>query len=424
MLLVRKSYISLLCTLALIPAALYYKYAIDAVLYIKTAKHDVFRPVLSEQLYPIRDARPACDFFLSIEKFRDPTCPRHIPLAAEVAKHGGCVPPSARTGCPPSTILLAHTWVQSLDGSSRPRLELLLRAWLKTQDLRRSRFYLWTTGGRVSDNKTAFVPDWLHRFAPYVTLRQFDYDHEAQATPLALSRHFAAWETINATTHGLPGLQSDLIRNILVHNYGGLWLDTDAVPLRDLWDITQGLGLHFIPKFRGRHANGHVLFAPCPRSPLSRRRLEAISMYPWNITESWPRASTTGLKHWIWNDAISEHVRASQSIKYNLTHQMEAIDGRALSAGAWNDIEFAFPMQWFDPLWTYGGPKNTTEFRRRMVCSGAYIWHRLTKHAYRDSTANFGAGSGCDALWDEIFSDEIDVLSVQARVLTGSERCD
>jgi hypothetical protein len=358
----------------------------------------------------------ACAFFYGGDKFKGPSNGRHLDFAANASRDGGCVPLLAQRGCQPEPVLITHTWIWSIDGPT-PQLLLLLRAWMITQDLRRSRFYMWATA------MTSIHPEWLEQFSPYVTLRMFDYDHETRGTPLSLSKHFSSWDVFNATTYASKAVQSDVIRNVILYNYGGLWLDNDAVPLRDLWPISAGLGLHFVPKFAGRHVNNHVMFSPCPRSPLLRRRLQALLLFPRNYPDAWPRDSNSKQRSWAWNDALSEHVRDWQALAYNVTQPMQFVDPSTLAKDAWNDLEFAFPMQWFDPLWVSGKPYNTSSFRRRMVCSGAYVWHRLTKHQYNSSGSTWGPQSGCDDLWDEILSDTADIRSLDARVLTGAETC-
>jgi Glycosyltransferase sugar-binding region containing DXD motif len=250
---------------------------------------------------------------------------------------------------------------------------------------------------------------------------------------LFLSRHFINWTRFDSRTSKLIALQSDVIRNILLFNYGGLWLDTDAVPLRDLWDITAGVGLQFIPKFERGIANGHVMHALCPKSPLARRRLESMMLFPIDHPNSWPRRSTAFGNDWVFNDALSEQVRASQALKYNLPLNAEDIDFERVPAGAWLDLEVPFPIAWFDNWWACHGlmraRNNGTDFLRKTACNGAYIYHRLTKHIKGDPET-WGPNSGGDQFWDEIYGGPAhDYKAVQSAwslepvVLTGGASC-
>lgn len=83
-----------------------------------------------------------------------------------------------------------------------------------------------------------------------------------------------------------------------------MWIDADAVPLRDMWDITAGLDLHFSPKFRNAHFNNHVLYVPCPGTALTKRRLQLATMFPYDYPDAWPRNPVTGLHGWVYNDAL------------------------------------------------------------------------------------------------------------------------
>lgn len=362
----------------------------------------------------------ACTYFFGYRKWTERG--RMNAYAAEATQLGGCVPHQYRF-CTRTRLVMTHTWANKIDFNDETRtrkLMLFLYAWVITQDLSRSRFALWT-----DVNISATVPAWLASLSPHVGLEHFDYDREAASTPLALSRHFASWERLEHSTHGEFAAQSDIVRNILLHNYGGIWLDGDSVPLRDLWNITAGIGIQFMPKFEGSHANGHVMYAPCPHTPLSRRRLQLMAMFPWEHPEAWPRDSPTGQRTWPYNDALSEQVRAAQALEYNISNHAEEIDPRQLSdQRAWYDVEFGYPIAWFDPWWVQPSSTkiNSREFARQTICGGALVWHRLNKHV-KGSLTEFGPVSGCDELWAEILGMK-DKWTEQPRRLTGGVTCE
>jgi hypothetical protein len=313
------------------------------------------------------------------------------------------------------------------------RLSVLLRAWMLTQDLRRSRFALWTSDFMASKRHNgSAVPAWMEQFAPYISVRLFNYTDEVSKTPLSLSRHFASWDIFKTVMQDYIPLQSDLVRNVLLYNYGGLWLDSDSVPLRDLWNITAGLGLQFMPKFHNFISNNHIIYVACPHSPLSRRRLENIALFPLAHPQAWPREPSAGGTGWIFNDALSESVRAGQALEYNLSRDAEEVDVRHLPIHAWADVEFPFPITWFDNWWPCNRmtERNNSDFLRMTACNGTYIWHRLNKHI-KSHPREFGPFSGADEFWNEIYGsktkhDYKEIRSnwpVEPIVLTGGVNC-
>lgn len=392
----------------------------------------------------------SCDYFFGADKWLGGKDVCNISLAlkhsADAAAQGGCLPASAsRDGCPlRPRMLVTHTWFETFDfddESAMRKASLLIRAWMLTQDLRRSRLVIWasrivlpTSGGGGG------TPQWFTQFAPYATIRVFDYDAEVASTPLALSQHFSTWArfTNNRTHEQQPlALQSDVVRNVLLHNHGGLYVDTDAVPLRDLWDLTAGLGLNWIPKFFNFIANSHLMYVRCPRSALARRRLEHMTLFVPGQPSAWPKnASVETGDAWVYNDALSDHVRASQALRFNLTEDAQEIRAyRALPASAWEDLEVPLPITWFDSWWACHGPppyNETSDFFRRTACEGVYVWHRLTKHR-EDDEFELGKHSGATEFWREIYEGDTGYDykrirltpwgDVRPRVLTGGLNC-
>jgi hypothetical protein len=262
-----------------------------------------------------RALSPACDFFFGAGKFDDAcnaTAARAA--AARATAEGRCLPPDAYR----PTELLFHMWSVGLpwDDADAMRWALLpLKAWALTQNLRRSRLILWTSAADVaafnsSRNGTAL----LAPLAPHVRLEVFDYAAQIEGTPLALSAHFRNWSALEeGMSSGKVGL-SDVVRGVLLHNHGGVWLDGDASPLCDLWNITVGVGAQLMPKWDGGggFSNSHILCVARPRSALARRRLTHLAMFPLAHRAAWPRQPQTRRVDWVFNDAAPEHmVRAA-----------------------------------------------------------------------------------------------------------------
>ncbi len=93
---------------------------------------------------------------------------------------------------------------------------------------------------------------------------------------------------------------SDGVRGVLLHNLDGVWLDGDAVPLCDLWNITVGVGAQLMPKWNGGggFSNSHIMYVTRPRSALARRRLTHLAMFPLAHRAAWPRQPQTRRADW------------------------------------------------------------------------------------------------------------------------------
>jgi hypothetical protein len=379
----------------------------------------------------------ACAYFFSGQKFDKRECniSQAVRYSAAAALAGGCVPKMAiNADCRPPSVLLTHTWVHTInlnDTGLMQRISLMLRAWMMTQDLDRSHLIFWHSDWLPKTNDSATpLPIWLEQFKPHVEFRRFDYSEMIQSTPLTLSRHFDVWERFENITKHARALQSDVFRHLILYKYGGLWLDSDAVPLRDMWNITVGVGLQFVPRFTGWISNGHVLYVRCHRSSLARRRLETITAFPYDHPKSWPRHPPSGAAIWVFNDGISEHVRASQALAYSVSRSAESFDPVRVADLDWEDLEVSFPIGWFDPWWVCPAltKRNNTDFLNTVACDGTFIWHHLTSY-YKDRHT-FGNYSGAKQFWDEIFEgqrhDHTFVKHswpVEPRVLRGGVDC-
>lgn len=204
----------------------------------------------------------------------------------------------------------------------------------------------------MAGSETLEPPARFREYYPYVTLHIFNYTCEIVGTPLQQSRHFDSWDKLLGASIDV-GVLSDIVRNLLLHNYGGIWLDNDAVPLRDLWNITAVLGLQMVPKFHGSFTNGHFLYIRCPRSALARRRLEHLVLFPCKYQDAWPRTPLTGNMLRVYNDALPEHILAVQAARYNISKE---IDGDLTSISllpviVYDDLQVPMTVVWFDPWW-------------------------------------------------------------------------
>jgi hypothetical protein len=136
-----------------------------------------------------------------------------------------------KSGCPvypiPKGGLLFH---QYWSGKWRPFNQLSIEAWLATQRLADGhRLIYWYDNGELPK----YI---LRRFQPYanhVEFRKFDSVKEAKGTCVAHMPEYNSEEYRKANNMQVATL-SDITRNLLLSKYGGVWLDSDTLPMRDL----------------------------------------------------------------------------------------------------------------------------------------------------------------------------------------------
>lgn len=392
----------------------------------------------------------ACEYFFGEKKFEDMCdASKAAAFAAEATAQGSCVP-AGREESGPGRPLRFHLWAINIpweDGDRMRWLLLTLKAWLITQNLERSVLTFWTSASDVQryqeflkvkkdiNESTSFILFEDPEYNRYIELKVFDYEEEVKTTPLELSSYWRNWTAVTgeigprAALNAAPSVPlSDIVRSILLHNYGGIWLDTDAVPLRDLYNISAGVGLQFIPKWGGSKwggdggfSNSHVMWVSYPRAPLARRRLEHMLLFPYSFQEAWPRQPQTGLKSWVFNDALPEHTRADQAQLYGLPPGASSIPNPGgLSLDVLENIEIPYPLGWFDPIWPCEKDLYDT-FAQSVECKSFFVWHRLNKPQDRPNDAKH---LGMLALWKDIEGIyERREITVEPRVLTTGIPC-
>jgi hypothetical protein len=93
------------------------------------------------------------------------------------------------------------------------------------QDLRKTKLLLWADNPHDIVNKDTRA--FFDGFSSNIEVRHFNYTAEVQGTVLEGDAYFASEAAIKASVpKGKPASYSDLVRYILLHNYGGLWCDT------------------------------------------------------------------------------------------------------------------------------------------------------------------------------------------------------
>jgi hypothetical protein len=133
----------------------------------------------------------------------------------------GTIKQEPRTGQKDRT--LYHTYWRVDLAPFGSRQEWMLKSFFATQDLSTSRLILWSNGNLNSN----ILQTYLNRYPDSFTLNIVDIPSLAKGTALEGSR-LLMLEDKRAWVDG------DLIRLLLLWNYGGVWVDMDLLLTRDL----------------------------------------------------------------------------------------------------------------------------------------------------------------------------------------------
>ncbi|KAI8469040.1 MAG: hypothetical protein J3K34DRAFT_425270 [Monoraphidium minutum] len=109
-----------------------------------------------------------------------------------------------------------------------------LQSYLMTQDLDRSHMTLWThnVSVMVTDKTAAFFDEWRD----HITVKAFDYEAEIKGTPFEGDPFLGNLTTLKKAMFA-PATFTDVVRLLILHNYGGAWVDYDLIFFRDLTNI-------------------------------------------------------------------------------------------------------------------------------------------------------------------------------------------
>jgi hypothetical protein len=122
---------------------------------------------------------------------------------------------------------------------------LVVKSFLATQDLARSSLTLWSDGD-LSRN------EWLEPFADRLAFRTYRPDEEVRGTALEQRRDVYTQED------GRVWRDGDLFRILVLHNYGGVYVDMDVVLLRSLGALVDREFIYQWEDFQDRY-NGAVM---------------------------------------------------------------------------------------------------------------------------------------------------------------------
>lgn len=125
---------------------------------------------------------------------------------------------------PPSERNLYHTYWRVDLAPFEVRQEWMIKSFFATQDLAHAKMIMWSNGDL---KKYPAIKYWLERYPNSFEVRLLDIHALAHGTALENSPMLTSTDS-KAWTDG------DVIRLLLLWNYGGIWVDMDSLLTRDL----------------------------------------------------------------------------------------------------------------------------------------------------------------------------------------------
>jgi hypothetical protein len=188
-----------------------------------------------------------------------------------------------------------------------------------------------------------------------VRVRFFDYQEEVAKSSLGNCEAYRTPQTVEKYNHKGPTFLSDVIRYILLHNYGGFYLDGDTVAIKSLEPLVK-LGLSFVPAHpyipkinSDDFANGHLLYTPRARSRMSQIALETMC---WHVTAEQRKSPTLR--------GISLHGSSNWIINGGMTRLLNLLSSPHDVPGS----QYRLPMWNFDPGWSWCFAYYDSQFKK------------------------------------------------------------
>ena len=167
------------------------------------------------------------------------------------------------------------------------------------------RVWVWACGPELTNRTSAFSVRYRRALATgLIAIKPIDWQELIASSPLG--REAGRNGTYGAgDLMALPvAARSDVFRYIVLHRHGGIYLDTDVLVARDLLhlvgtDCEWGASANW-------HYNNHIMVMR-QGSPSAEFLVRAVAKYPWNRPLAWPRQPATGLRHWAYNDGVTQY---------------------------------------------------------------------------------------------------------------------
>jgi hypothetical protein len=176
---------------------------------------------------------------------------------------------------------------------------------LITQNLDAVKVWIWECGSDLANTTSRFSSRYKHALATgVVAVKPTDWKDLIEMSPLGR-------EAMRNRTFGLEDLlalpvaaRSDVFRYIVLHRHGGIYLDTDNLVTRDLLYLV-GTDCEWSASANW-HYNNHVMILR-KGSPTAEFLVRAIAKYPWDQPHVWPKQPATKLRHWAFNDGVTQY---------------------------------------------------------------------------------------------------------------------
>ncbi|THU82297.1 glycosyltransferase family 32 protein [Dendrothele bispora CBS 962.96] len=163
-------------------------------------------------------------------KFTNPQAGMQMRFGMDCYDFAGTIKSPSKSGL--SSIVVSaeqrtqfHTYWRIDLAEFGPRQEYMLKSFFATQDLSSTRLVLWSNGDLAERN--LILQKYLKRYPDAFTVRKLSIRELARGTVLEGS-------SLLASTDKKAWLDGDLIRLLLLWNYGGVWVDMDSLLTRDL----------------------------------------------------------------------------------------------------------------------------------------------------------------------------------------------
>jgi len=189
------------------------------------------------------------------------------------------------------------------NGPWRPFNEVPIEGFLATQRLGDGHklIYWYENGAPSIETRLRFS-----QYSKFVEFRRFDRTIEAPGTCLASMPEYTDQEYQNQM--GMPqSTRSDLVRILLLARYGGVWMDADVVPLRDMTPLLRS-GPSWPYLWDDRSNNHLLIFGPPTEGGVGARVLETACTMSYNQTlfrQRYPDLTFYD-QTWIYNDGLAK----------------------------------------------------------------------------------------------------------------------
>eukprot|EP00879_Flechtneria_rotunda_P011521 GHRR01012035.1.p1 GENE.GHRR01012035.1~~GHRR01012035.1.p1 ORF type:complete len:352 (+),score=65.71 GHRR01012035.1:946-2001(+) len=216
---------------------------------------------------------------------------------------------------------------------------LSFKAFLMTQNLHMAKLVLWVPSIEAVVQYNTSKP-FFDTYADYIDIRVFDYAQEVQGTTWQDDPFFGNGTLVKSMMPDL-GSYTDVVRTLILHKYGGVWMDNDVIFYQD---VTHLMAASY--QFVLRWMNLHIMHIKAG-SQLSHRAMQLAKTMPLNHPNFYQEI--------IQQRCVPNGYFQIAPHRYNHTDVYNACLYRLLlrhnNTGAVDNILYDMPLSWFDQDW-------------------------------------------------------------------------